>query len=185
MSTKLEQAHEAWAAVAKPVTEASFVEWYMKTHNKKREKKRPLENSAAAAGPPPKKQTTLFGGVQTPTTSAAPVPAAATLSKGKRTALKKNIVKSLKAAIRGRKTKWHSGDSASYPGSTVCDPVEFAELFATPLTATGKVTHFDLGEEQLSEIFCKLLEGVSVATYSRPRSFRKAYKTGKEVLKIG
>ena len=39
-TTKLEQAREAWAAIEKPVTEATFVAWYCKTHNKKRGKKR-------------------------------------------------------------------------------------------------------------------------------------------------
>ena len=116
MATKEEQAHAAWEAIAKPVTEESFVAWYMSTHNKKADKKaepkRPAEamTTPFTMADPAKRQALGLGavpasaGAATPRTPAASTPAASSLSKGKRTALLKAVVVTLKAAIKVRRT---------------------------------------------------------------------------------
>ena len=116
MATKEEQAHAAWEAIAKPVTEESFVAWYMSTHNKKADKKaepkRPAEamTTPFTMADPAKRQALGLGavpasaGAATIRTPAPSTPAASSLSKGKRTALLKGVVVTLKAAIKVRRT---------------------------------------------------------------------------------
>ena len=113
------EARKAWAAIAKPVTEESFVAWYCATQKKTVAAKRPAETPIT--GPAAAKKQALLPGASTPA-----VPQA--LTQAKRTALLKGVVTSLKAAIKS-KGKWHAGDSETLSGATVCDAAEFAALF--------------------------------------------------------
>lgn len=162
------EARMAWAAISKPVTEASFVAWYCSTQ-KAAAAKRPAETPVT--GPPVAKKQALMPGAAAP----------AQLTQGKRTALLKGVVTSLKAAIKGK--KWHAGDSETLSGSTVCDAAEFAALFpGVPLTSSGGVlTTFKLSRAELERAFGTTLKA-TVATYNRPRSFGKSYKTGSTEL---
>jgi hypothetical protein len=169
VSSLEEQARMAWAAIAKPVTEESFTTWYCATQQKPAAAKRPA--ATPATGPAAKKQSVLPG-------IATPGMPQSALSQAKRTALLKGVVTSLKAAIKG-KGKWHAGDSETLSGSTVCDATEFAALFpGVALTSSGGVlTTFKLSREDLESAFGSTLKA-TVATYNRPRSFAKSYKTG-------
>ena len=160
-----EQARMAWASIAQPVTEESFVAWYCATQKKSVAAKRPTETPCT--GPVSKKQSVLPG---------AAMPQ--TLSQAKRTALLKGVVTSLKAAIKS-KGKWHAGDSETLSGSTVCDVAEFGALFpGVALTSSGGVlTTFKLSRDDLDRAFGSTLKA-TVGTYNRPRSFAKSYKTG-------
>ena len=164
-----EQARMAWAAIAKPVTEESFVTWYCATQKKPAAGKRAAETPVT--GPAAKKQSLLPG-------AAMPGMPQSALSQAKRTAFLKGVVTSLKAAIKG-KGKWHAGDSETLSGSTVCDAAEFSALFpGVALTSSGGVlTTFKLGREDLERAFGSSLKA-TVATYNRPRSFAKSFKTG-------
>lgn len=46
------------------------------------------------------------------------------------------------------------------------------------------ITSFSLPEEALKRVFGTELEGVSVKTFSRPRSFRKSWPTGAVALEF-
>lgn len=166
-------ARAAWHALAKPVTEESFVAWYMSqpqlgapTPKKKRAAAAP-----AAAAPTAKKQATMPG-------------AGAILPKGKRNALIKAVSTSLKAAIKGQKAKWHAGDAKTLPGSAVVDAADFALLFSgAAMTKKGVTTSFALVDASLAAAFGDFK--CSVPTWSRTRrSFEKAYKTGSEAVTI-
>ena len=162
------EARMAWAAISKPVTEASFVAWYCSTQEAGAAK-RPADTPVT--GPPAAKKQSLMPGAAAP----------AQLTQGKRTALLKGVVTSLKAAIKGK--KWHAGDSETLSGSTVCDAAEFAALFpGVPLASSGGVlTTFKLSRTELERAFGTTLKA-TVATYNRPRSFGKSYKTGSTEL---
>ena len=82
------------------MTEASFLAWYCATHNKKAAKR---AIGSSSSSPSAKKQAVLPGAKAAAATAAA---ATATLTKGKRTALLKAVGSSLKASIKGKKTKW-------------------------------------------------------------------------------
>jgi len=189
MATKEEQAHAAWEAIAKPVTEESFVAWYMSTHNKKADKKaepkRPAEamTTPFTMADPAKRQALGLGavpasaGAATIRTPAPSTPAASSLSKGKRTALLKGVVVTLKAAIKAK--KWHMGDSETLAGTTVCDPSEFAALFPGTVMSSkgGALTTFSLSQSELDAAFGELLKA-KVNTFNHPRAFAKSFKTG-------
>ena len=85
-------ARTAWAAIAKPVTEETFVAWYVAAHP---HKKRAAPKPASGAAPAAKKQATLGGGVAVTATA---------MPKGKRSALLKAVAATLKAAIKVRST---------------------------------------------------------------------------------
>ena len=166
-----EQARAAWAAIDKPVTEESFVAWYCKTHANKKAGPR----SEPTAAPAAKRQALLPG---------AAAPSAAGLAKGKRQALLKAVGASLKAAVKGKKTKWHKGDSETLPGSTVCDAADFKQLFPDVTMATkGVTTSFALEGDALAAAFGDLK--ISVPTWSHThRSFQKAHKTGSAEVSV-
>lgn len=167
MATKEDQAREAYAAIAKPVTEETFVQWYCKTHKKKSTKKRArAEDDPSAANvvvvndttKKAKKQQTIFGAAH----PKAPL-AASKLSKGKRTALLKQLLSSLKSSIKSHSKKWHPGDSASKIGTMVCGSDEFMELFDINLE-NGVLTHFALDTRQIEELFGTLITNLKVQT---------------------
>ena len=115
--------------------------------------------------------------------AAASGTAPAALSKGKRTALLKAVSTSLKAAIKGKKTKWHAGDSDTLAGSTVCDASDFAALFpGVSMTKKGVATSFTLDGDSLAAAFGD--SKLSVPTWQAARSFQKAHKTGSEEVAI-
>ena len=119
--TKEDQARAAFAEIAKPVTETSFVAWYCRTHNKRKV----VDDTLA---PPAKKQQQqgLMPGASAPAsgeaaasalpkTKSAPASggggasaAAGALPKAKKNALLKGIVTSLKANAKAE--RWHGGD---------------------------------------------------------------------------
>ena len=114
----------------------------------------------------------------------APAPAATTFPKGKRSVLLKCVVTSFKGAMKSKKTNWHCGDVLSFSGSTMCDVADVPLLFpGVALSQGGGVlTTFKMDAEQLSTHFAGLLKGVKVTTWSQPRSFRKAHRTGSQEL---
>jgi hypothetical protein len=203
MSTKEAQAAAAYASIVQPVTEASFTEWYMKTHNKKAEK-RPF--SPGDTGDTSAKRAELiavFTPTPVPTTTttttavaavAAPAPAAAAAAaavktaaplasrKGKNTAFLKGLSKALKTNAKGK--RWHTGDREVLTGSLVLAADDFAALLAgIPVTATSPViTSFSLSCEELTTLFGTALGAINVKTWSRPRSFRKSYSTGMNAI---
>ena len=81
-------ARSAWAAISKPLTEETFVAWYVAAHP---HKKRAAPKQSSGAAPAAKKQATLGGGA-----------AVTAMPKGKRSALLKAVAGSLKAAIKVR-----------------------------------------------------------------------------------
>ena len=205
MSTKEAQAAAAYASIVQPVTEASFIAWYMRSHNKKAEK-RPFSPAAAAATtdtpaakraeltavftPTPVLTTTTATTTATATAAAAVVPAvtipapapvtavSAVKSKGKYTALLKGLSKVLKTNAKGK--RWHTGDREVLTGSIVLGADDFAAMLAgVAVTATSPViTSFSLSTEELTTLFGTALGAINVKTWSRPRSFRKSYSTG-------
>ena len=52
------------------------------------------------------------------------------------------------------------------------------------VTDSPTITSFSLAEEDLKRVFGSELEGISVKTYSRPRSFRKSWPTGSVAVAI-
>ena len=172
--SNVDEARAAWAMIAKPVTEESFIAWYCGAHTASK-KKAAAPRSEPTAAPAAKKQALIPGA------SAAPKPQ---LAKGKRAALLKAVGASLKGAIKAKKTKWHAGDADTLAGSTVCDAAEFRELFpGVALTVKGVTTSFALQGESLRAAFGDLK--LSVQTWSRTRrSFEKAYKTGSKAVAL-
>ena len=105
-------ARAAWNAFAKPVTEEAFVAWCVcmrpTSRAQIRRVRRYLANVSAGGG---KKRGAASGAepASKRQAQAAPAGAAATLGKGKRTALLKAVTTSLKANIKGKKgAKWHA-----------------------------------------------------------------------------
>jgi hypothetical protein len=180
-ATKADQAREAWAAIEKPVTEASFVRWYCATHNLKR-------SAAAEAAPAPAaKKQGLLPGAAPPSSAAAGGAASSALAKGKRTALVKGLMTSLKAAAKAK--RWHRGDGETLTCTVVLDASDFAALLAgagvaLPASgASGVVTAFTLSTQQLAALLGEGLDSaVKVPTWSRPRAFSKSFKTGDALL---
>ena len=183
-ATKADQAREAWAAIEKPVTEASFVRWYCATHNLKR-------SAAAEAAPAPaaKKAATqgLLPGAAPPSAAAGGGAASSVLAKGKRTALVKGLLTSLKAAAKAK--RWHRGDGETLTCTVVLDASDFSALLAgagvalPAAGASGVVTAFALSQPQLAALLGEGLDAaVKVPTWSRPRAFSKSYKTGDALL---
>ncbi len=174
--SNVDEARAAWAMITKPVTEESFIAWYCGAHTASK-KKAAAPRSEPTAAPAAKKQALLPGA------SAAPKPETQ-LAKGKRAALLRAVVASLKGAIKAKKTKWHAGDADTLAGSTVCDAAEFRELFpGVALTVKGVTTSFALQGSSLRDAFGDLK--LSVQTWSRTRrSFEKAYKTGSEAVAL-
>lgn len=180
--TKEDQARAAWAAIAKPVTEETFVAWYCATHNKK-PAKRAAGLVAGSAQPPSAKRQALLPGARQPVAAAAAA-APKALSTGKRNALFKSLTSSIKAAIKGKKAKWHAGDSETVSGSTICDPDEFAQLFpGVTMTKKGVTTSFFLATDELAAALGT--PKITVPTWSTSsRAFAKAYKTGSESVSL-
>ena len=107
-----------------------------------------------------------------------------TLTKGKRTALLKAIISSLKKAISAKKTKWHAGDHDTKAGTAVMDYTEFLALFpGVSMTKKGVTTSFSLTREVIAETLGDIK--LSVPTWSQThRSFQKAYKTGSQSVSL-
>ena len=191
--TKADQAREAYAAIEKPVTEASFVRWYCATHNLKsgagKRGAADLGGGAGASAPPAKKAATqpLFPGASAPPAGAGagPSAAAAALPKGKKSAYVKGLMTSLKAAAKAK--RWHKGDVETLTCSVVLDAADFAALMSgagvSLPAATGVVTALSLAAAQLSALLgAGLDEAIKVPTWSRPRAFAKAFKSGDALL---
>mmetsp|Transcript_10739 Transcript_10739/g.13578 ORF Transcript_10739/g.13578 Transcript_10739/m.13578 type:complete len:258 (-) Transcript_10739:102-875(-) len=166
---------KAWQMLTKsgPVTQATFLAWYA-THNKKTKKRA----ASASTKPAAKKQhQVVLSGV-----GASEQP---TLTKGKRTALLKAVISSLKTTIKAKATKWHAGDRDVKAGTAVMDPNEFVALFpGVPMTKKGVTTSFSLTEELITTMFGSLTDKLSVPTFSQPRSFQKGYKTGSQSVSL-
>ncbi|KAJ1456761.1 hypothetical protein M885DRAFT_563868 [Pelagophyceae sp. CCMP2097] len=167
VTPKEAEARSAWALLSQqPLTEASFVEWYVASGAHATAKKR-ASADAPPAKPPAKRQALL-------PTQGAPAP----LGKGKRNALLKAVTNSLKAAIKGKKTKWHSGDRNVMAGSSVMDAADFAALFpSVAMVQKGVVTSFPLSGDELAVLFGDVKLSVPTWTQSM-RAFEKAHKTG-------
>lgn len=165
-------ARAAWNAFAKPVTEEAFVAWYLANVSAGGGKKR---GAASGAEPAPKRQA-----------QAAPAGAAATLGKGKRTALLKGVTTSLKANIKGKKgAKWHAGDVETLNGTAVMDKAEFDALFpGVAMTKKGVATSFVLEGASLEAAFGGFKASVVCWSRTRPGSFQKSYKTGSQDVSL-
>eukprot|EP01047_Picozoa_sp_COSAG01_P059247 COSAG01_NODE_7087_length_3359_cov_1.144479_3_plen_263_part_00 len=179
-TTKEEQAHEAWEAVAKPVTEASFKAWYMANHQRKAPKKTKAPKQPAGQPAAKRQQQLLLPGAAV---AAAPRAAPPAMGKGKRTAMLKAVASSVKAAIKAKKPKWHAGDTEKLNGTTVCDPEAVAQLFpGVTMTKKGVTTSFHLASGDIAAVFGASLKA-KVATWSRTRrAFEKSYKTGSQEM---
>jgi len=188
--TKQDQAREAYAAIDKPVTEAAFVKWYCATHALKTGKRSAdagAGGGAGAAAPPAKKAATqaLLFGASAPSAAPAPAAGGAPLSKGKKSALVKGLLTSLKAAAKAK--RWHAGDDETLTCSVVLDSADFAQLMAgadvaLPAASAGVVTAFALTGAQLAQLLGPALEALKVGTWSRPRAFSKSFKAGDAAL---
>jgi hypothetical protein len=170
-----DEARAAWNVIAKPVTEESFVAWYCATHSKKRPSVEPSQQ------PTKKPAQTLIFGASAPAAAAA-VPVATKPAKGKRTALLKGMVQSLKAAAKAK--RWHMGDVETLTGSVVMDTADFTSLVAgIPTTVQSSVvTTVALNQAQLIDTFGDALGKINVQTWSHPRAFAKSWKTGTATL---
>lgn len=190
--TKADQAREAWAAIEKPVTEASFVRWYCANHNLKSAKRAAepgVGAGAAGAAPPAKKAATQarLPGASAPPAAAAGSGAAggaSSLPKAKRSALVKGLLTSLKAAAKAK--RWHRGDDETLTCSVVMDAADFSSLksgegVALP-ASSGVVTAFVLTGPKLAAMMGSGLEAVKVPCWSHPRAFCKSMKAGDATL---
>lgn len=92
-----------------PSRQATFVKWYLATHNKK-PAKRPAE---AAAGAAPAAKKPALAQTLLPGASAAAAPA---MSASKAKALLKGIVTSAKASAKAK--RWHQGDAGDLTGAS-------------------------------------------------------------------
>jgi hypothetical protein len=177
--TLAEEASKAWASL-QPVSEASFTAWYVRTHSvaAKRAAKRAAGEMQAAAPP----AAVPGGSPDAAQPPPAKKPALGAVSGGggrlKASALAKGLVASLKASARAK--RWHRGDVEALSASLVMGEEDFKALFAGIELAADSpiITSLSLDSAQLKAVFGALLEGISVKTHSRPRSFRKAYPTG-------
>mmetsp|Transcript_10989 Transcript_10989/g.10655 ORF Transcript_10989/g.10655 Transcript_10989/m.10655 type:complete len:246 (+) Transcript_10989:144-881(+) len=176
---------KAWQILTKsgPVAQATFLAWYATTHKKKTPTKRGVSSSILSKSKPAAKkqrQGVLPVGTAADALSQQPT---TLLTKGKRTALVKAITSSLKASIKAKKTKWHAGDHDVKVGTAVMDATDFVALFpGVSMTQKGVTTSFSLTKEVLIDTFGDFK--LSIPTWSMPRNFRKAYKTGSNSVSL-
>lgn len=89
---------------------------------------------------------------------------------------------SLKASAKTE--RWHKGDAKTLTALVVMDAADFASLFADIQTTaqSAVVTTLSLQAADLSALLGDSIAKLKVPTWSMPRSFQKAWKTGDAAL---